>query len=183
MIINEDLLKHLTDVGLPQRDVIPYLLSLYFGYQATYIPDILKAKVFAQGIIKEDKEGLIWLYPLFEGTQSDDSFDWIQSEYIKLFTTANPSKKPFKRECRARMKDFFKKYPQYRKDDVIEATKLYLNSTDYRYIRDPHYFISKGSGVEATTDLLTWVETVYEKRKNKESEKDKKAVQINRMSN
>ena len=37
MIINEDLLKHLTDVGLPQRDVIPYLLSLYFGISSLLI--------------------------------------------------------------------------------------------------------------------------------------------------
>ena len=56
------------------------------------------------------------------------------------------------------MKKLFSEYPSIRKDEVIEATKLYIRNNDTRFIRQSHYFISKGSGGDKTSDLITWID-------------------------
>ena len=41
------------------------------------------------------------------------------------------------------MKKFFATYPDVRKDEVIDATVMYLQNTNRTYVRNPHYFILK----------------------------------------
>ena len=56
------------------------------------------------------------------------------------------------------MKKFFSENPDVRKEEVIGATTMYIRSTEAKYIRLPHYFISKGVGSEKTSDLFNWIE-------------------------
>lgn len=56
------------------------------------------------------------------------------------------------------MKKFFSENPDVRKEEVMGATIMYIRSTEDKYIRLPHYFISKGVGSEKTSDLFNWIE-------------------------
>ena len=68
-----------------------------------------------------------------------------------------------------RLRAFFKKYGEYSKEDIIEATKRYVESFhgDYSYMRTLKYFIFKdvkgAEEVENSSDLLTWIENKNDK--------------------
>ena len=81
-----------------------------------------------------------------------------------MFKEKNNSKGGHVTATTSRMKKFFSENAEYRKDDVITATRNYLANTDGDYIRFPHYFISKGKGLDKTSDLLDWLERVEEER-------------------
>lgn len=83
-------------------------------------------------------------------------WDWVKEEYVEYF--AHVGKEKHLKESLARMKKFFSENPDVRKEEVIGATIMYIRSTEARYIRLPHYFISKGVGSEKTSDLFNWIE-------------------------
>ena len=57
------------------------------------------------------------------------------------------------------MKRFFSKYPNYRKDDIMKATRAYLSTvTDPKYCKKSHRFIYEDSGVNEYSLLLEWCE-------------------------
>jgi hypothetical protein len=61
------------------------------------------------------------------------------------------------------MKRFFAENPEIRKEDVIEATKMYIRETnDHTYLRLPHYFIFKGVGLNRISDLSFWIDKYKE---------------------
>lgn len=157
-MINQEILEILREFKIFPADGICYLLSVFYGYEPTYIPDEVKKKIHATNIIKKSEKGnsIDWNIPLFEGQET--SFKWVETEYVKLFKDANPSKGGHVREATARMKKFFAKNPEIRKEDVIEATKFYIYNTESKYLRLPHYFIEKGVGASKTSDLAEWVE-------------------------
>lgn len=157
MQINDQVKKALEEFSVPLKDGIPYLICLYFGYEPSYIPDMLKQKVNATGIVIIDAKGTLqWRVPLFEGQET--AFGWVQTEYVPLFSEANPKKGGKVREATARMKKFFANNPEIRKEDIIAATKLYLLNSDPRFIRFPHFFIEKGKGVDRISDLEDWLD-------------------------
>jgi len=156
MEINEKVLEVFKEFNIRQSDGICYLISLYYGYSPTYIPDSLKMKVNATGIVEQSNTGIKWNVPLVAGQEV--AFNWVKTEYVPLFKEANPGKGGKITDSIKRMKKFFSKNPEVRKDDVINATKIYLKNTDPKYIRMCHYFIYKGVGVKETSDLAEWVE-------------------------
>lgn len=156
MEINIRILEIFEEVKIHKADGICYLLSLFYGYEPSYIPDYIKIKMNMTKIYTNLDGNLHWNVPLFEGQTT--AFDWVKTEYAPLFKEANPDRGGKIRESVARMKKLFAKNPDVRKEDVIGATKMYLFNTDYNYIRFPHYFIEKGVGADKTSDLLDWVE-------------------------
>lgn len=156
MKINDEIQKILKEYNIPKGDGICYLLSLHFGYSPSYIPDKLKHKINSSGIVKPDKTGLKWKTPLFEGGQT--AFDWVKTEYVVMFKNRNPDKGGKVREATERMKKLFAENPEIRKEEVIEATRMYLSNTDPKYIRFPHFFIKKNSGANTIHDILDWID-------------------------
>lgn len=156
MKINEEILDVFQDFSIRKDDGICYLLCVYHGIKPTYIPKEFKIKMNTTKIVV-DKEGTLhWNIPLFEGQNTN--FQWVVDEYIPLFKAKNPKKGTYRRECLARMKKFFADYPEVRKEDVIGAVRLYLEDTDPRFIRKPHFFICKGKGADKIEELVEWVE-------------------------
>ena len=60
-------------------------------------------------------------------------------------------------------------YDIHKRNEVIDATVMYLQNTNRTYVRNPHYFIFKGSGYAMTSDLYAWVETLRQERKELEN--------------
>lgn len=77
--------------------------------------------------------------------------------YASFFKIA-ANKLPHTRECSKRFKKFFKENPDVTIDEVLNATILYLQNTNSKYVREPHYFIYKSKGSDEISDLLTWIE-------------------------
>jgi hypothetical protein len=158
MNINEEILEILTESRIHKDDAICYLLSLYYGYKPTYIPDEFKQRLNITNIYEEDKnkKDIKWNIPLFEGQQT--AFEWVKIEYCQMFKETNSTRGGNVREATARLKKLFAKNPDIRKDDVIGATRMYLMNTDSNYIMNPHYFISKGDGADRTETIMNWID-------------------------
>lgn len=154
MKINRTIVEYLSAVKVGEIYGVPYLLALYFGYDPIYVPKDLKELVASSGIYRRDGSTIVWLVPLFEGQEV--AFDWVETEYLKLFEPIGKNK--HKRECISRMKSLFRTHPDIRKEDVLSATRLYLSNTDPRFVRMPHYFISKGVGADKVQDILEWID-------------------------
>ncbi len=160
MEINEEILEIFKEFRILPADGICYLISLFHGYSPTYIPDEIKMKVNLTGIIAEVNKNLHWNVPLYNNQETN--FSWVNKEYVSLFENANPDKKGNWREATTRLKKLFAKYPEIRKQDVIGATKLYLDNTNPKYIRLSHFFIEKGAGASKTQDILEWIDRYNE---------------------
>lgn len=156
MKINKLILETFDKYHIYKPDGICYLLSLHYEYEPSYIPEDFKQKVHTTGIVQNENGSITWKVPLFEGQEV--AFKWVETEYVVLFKKANPKKGGKVRESIKRMKKLFADNPDIRKDDVLGATQLYLNNTDSEYIRFPHYFIEKGTGVDKTNDILDWID-------------------------
>lgn len=156
MEINNKILESLDSLGIKRDDGICYLLALHYGYEPSYIPVEIKAKINTLRIYEMNKGILSWRLPLFEGQEV--AFGWVKTEYVELFREANPQKGGKVREATSRMKKLFAHNPDIRKEDVLGAVKMYIRNTDSNYIREPHYFIEKGVGVQKTQDILDWIE-------------------------
>jgi len=165
MTVNEQILEVFKEFKIFPSNGICYLIALYHGYDPTYIPDLLKQKVNATGIISVKDKNIHWNIPLYENQVT--AFEWVKTEYVAMFKAANSDKGGNVRESISRMKKLFAKNPDVRKDDVIGATRMYLLNTDVRFIRNPHYFIEKGVGVNKTSDILDWIDK-YKLTKNQQ---------------
>jgi len=63
-----------------------------------------------------------------------------------------------KASCVKKMRNFFRKNPDITKEDVIKATKAYIDSLggDYRYLQQADYFILKNDN----SKLEAWIEEI-----------------------
>jgi len=156
MEINEQILEAFKEYNIYPPDGICYLISLFYGYEPTYIPEELKIKINTTGIVVEKDKNLHWNIPLYK--EQTTAFDWVKTEYVSLFKKANIEKGGHVREAISRMKKLFAENPEIRKEEIIEATKMYLYNTDHNYIRLPHYFITKGVGTNQIHDILDWID-------------------------
>ncbi|MDB4285869.1 hypothetical protein N9933_01045 [bacterium] len=158
MIVNEELKSVLKGADVSFDNALLYLLSLYHELNPTCIPNEVKIKVHALNIVAMSTHGLVWYVPLFE-TQSTD-YGWVENEYLALFEPYGTHKQ-HKVECLKRMKKFFYEYfGTYNKEQVLGATKLYVQNgvRTGGYIRLPHYFITKGRGDNRIQDIITWID-------------------------
>lgn len=157
MKLNENIKPVLESFGIIYEEAIPYLLSLYFGFNPDYIPDYIKQKVNITKIVEYSGNEFKWNIPLFEGMEPvDNRWSWVITEYIALF--AKIGKGTNKREALTRMKRLFATNPDIRKEEVLGATEMYLYNTESKFVRLPHYFIEKGVGGDKTQDILEWID-------------------------
>ena len=157
MQINSEIKDILKEFQIGQDDGISYLLMKYFDVKPTYIPDLLIQKMNRTGIyFMDNNNSFQWKIPLFDDQQT--AFSWVKSDYVQLFVDANPDKRGNGNSSVRLMKAFFASNPDVRKEEVIEATKMYIRNNDSKYIRLSHYFISKGRGANKIEELKDWVE-------------------------
>lgn len=160
MNINPQIKVILNQYGIGEEDGLAYLLAVFFNIKPSFIPTLLVQKVNTTNILGVDEDRkTLWNVPLFEGTSTTElKWDWVLIWQSK-FKEINKERGGTSRFCVTRMKAFFAKNPDVRKEDVIEATKMYfrsLNSADY--LTTSHYFISKGVGKAETSLLEEWVD-------------------------
>lgn len=168
MKINPDLKRIFREHNINYDEGILYLLSLYFGivipeskFEQT-IKQINFIKVVERNY-KSDSNDLIWNVPLFESQNL--LWDWV-IEYREMFRRIRKDRGGTLDSCLVRMKKFFAENPEVRKEDVIEATKMYLRTvTDPAYLTGADYFITKDKGIDAKSKLMLYLEILYEKRK------------------
>jgi hypothetical protein len=162
MQINPQIKAVLTEFNIPVADGVAYLLSIYFNCRPSYTPPLLVQRMNVTNILGIDaNREVIWHVPLFE-QESQDKWQWVL-EWNAEFKRINKLRKGPDKDVITRMKAFFADNPDVRKEEVIEATKLYfatLNSADY--LISSHYFISKGIGRDRVSALLGWVEKYRE---------------------
>ncbi len=141
--------------------LIAHLCAVYldFEYKPMERKMIVEKNVLDQiYTVKNNK--VTWKIPLFVENEADtgNTFDWVETEYIPMFKHVNNKKGGKVREATMRMKAMFKKNPYMRKNDVLNATKLYQMETNPNFIQDPHYFINKGVGSQITSNLLDYID-------------------------
>jgi hypothetical protein len=162
MKLNESVVRSLANNGIRQEGVL-YLLALYFELDVNCIPNVIQKKVNLLKIVERDYDGssftLKWNEPLFDGESATQThWDWVD-DWRRLFKQVNPERDGTRKYCISRMKKFFAKFPTYRHEDVIRATKAYLGSiASPKYCKKAHKFIFEGTGVNEYSLLLEWCE-------------------------
>lgn len=195
MEINPDVLKILDHYKIPRGEALTYLISLWYGYRASYIPQELMATVGRLDIYKrrESDMKLFWTMPLFivKKTVEEKRTEAFKAEMAELGSTPTPEPMPFDdsfiekyrkifkdkntlkscsiKEIKPRMKKLLAD-PDITPEIVLGATKMYVNNTGRTYIMLPHYFIEKGVGSAKTQTILGWIERYNEFKKRDESE-------------
>ena len=162
MKINPQIQTVLQEFNIPVADGVAYLLSIYFNCRPSYTPPLLVQRINVTNIlgINANRE-VIWHIPLFE-QESQDKWQWV-IEWNADFKRLNKLRKGADKDVLTRMKAFFADNPDVRKEEVIEATKMYFNSlTSAEYLISSHYFISKGVGRDRVSALYGWVEKYRE---------------------
>ncbi len=157
---NPDVIIELQNADINVNDGLAYLLTLYYGIPTTIFPMMLKNKIDACGIFIEGiiDTGSSWKIPLFVD-DNYSNFEWV-NDYRNLFKQYNPERTGSKQIVLARMKKLFSQYPHIRKDDVMEATSLYLKSqSNGRYITTAERFLYKD---REGSPILDWIEKAAE---------------------
>ena len=162
MKVNPQIATVLKEFNIPIADGVAYLLSIYFNCRPSYTPPLLVQRMNVTNILGIDaNREVIWHVPLFE-QDSQDKWQWVL-EWNAEFKRVNKLRKGPDKDVLTRMKAFFADNPDVRKEEVIEATKLYFASlSSAEYLITSHYFISKGVGRDRTSALLGWVEKYRE---------------------
>lgn len=85
-------------------------------------------------------------------------------EYRILFKGIKPGSMGSKRGCIDNLIKWFKENPEYSFEDVLKATKLYINTqNDIRYIQKANYFIYKQDGNKVThSNLSSFIDEIEE---------------------
>lgn len=168
--INPKIIEILEINSLNISDSVTYLLSLFYEYEPTFIPDSLKQKVNTLNIVTYDRANYIYLWHLPLFYEEEARLDWVITEYLPIFKPFNKDNK-FKRECTTRMEAFLCEFPEVSKELVLQATELYVQTCLQerrlaKYVTNPHYFIQKDKGVNKTNPILTYVDLVKEDKKS-----------------
>ena len=161
-MLNKKLLDILEDNRIPDEGVL-YLLAIYHNLDVNCINEQIQKKVNLLKIVEReytsDEFIIKWNVPLMQGDKPSTShWDWVD-DWRKLFKQVNPERTGVKQYCIVRMKRFFSKYPNYRQDDIMKATRAYLSTvSDPKYCKKAHRFIYEDSGVNEYSLLLEWCE-------------------------
>ena len=61
--------------------------------------------------------------------------------------------------CKEKMERWMKENPNYTKEDILKAARIYINSlNNYQYLQAAHYFIYKKDGKEEDSRLSAFIE-------------------------
>jgi hypothetical protein len=142
-----------------------YLLSLQYGLNGSgAIPEEIVRKVALAKIVTKDyaTNTLTWHIPLFSGTEAG-AFDWV-TDWLQPFNQIGKQRltPSLTTTCVKRMKEWFAKNPEYRKDDVYAARDLYFRTEQPsgKFVKTSYKFIQEGD----ISMLTIWCERVKEQR-------------------
>lgn len=169
MKINQEIFKLLEEHDVDKNEGVLYLLSIYHNVESNCISEKTIRIVNNLGVVERDYKTntLIWHVALYEGQNVDSVWDWV-NQYRDLFASKNKERVGSRKTCVQRMKMFFAENPHVRKEDVLEATTMYLRTIEPQFVKTAERFIYDGQGNYKTSMLTSWVERVLEaKSKNK----------------
>lgn len=163
MKINQEIFKLLEEHDVDKNEGVLYLLSIYHNVESNCISEKTIRIVNNLGVVERDYKTntLIWQVALYEGQNVDSVWDWV-NQYRDLFASKNKERTGSKKTCVLRMKMFFAENPHVRKEDVLEATAMYLRTIEPQYVKTAERFIYDGQGNYKTSMLTQWVERVLE---------------------
>lgn len=163
MNFNPEVIEILKSYKINRDKGLLFLLGVYYELDVETLcsEEVIKSMALTKIVEKDYKTNTIqWNIPLFQGIES--SFEWVK-DWIEPFGKVNPERKGNYRDALARMKDFFKKYPEYRKDDVYKARDFYFKTLNNpKFCMHSHKFIFDGQGAMKKSTLLTFCERVTE---------------------
>lgn len=89
----------------------------------------------------------------------NEGFDEFIEEYRNLWKGLKPGSMGSPIACREKMERWMKENPNYSKEDILKAAKIYINSlNNYQYLQAAHYFIYKKDGKEEDSRLSAFIE-------------------------
>jgi len=89
----------------------------------------------------------------------NDGFDKFIEDYRNLWKGLKVGSMGSPNACKEKMERWMKENPNYSKEDIIKAAKIYINSlNNYQYLQAAHYFIYKKDGKEEDSRLSAFIE-------------------------
>lgn len=169
MNINSEILQLIEEYNLDKTKVLLSLFSLYYDLPMEHdLSGIFHESMTQLSVLKvvdrDDSGAIIWNIPLFQADkESQSEWQWVLTEYRPLFKEASKERAGSPTSCIKRMKSFFSSHPEVRKNDVIEAAKMYIRGTpDVRYLQSADYFIFKDKGSQSKSRLEQYLEIIGE---------------------
>ena len=88
-----------------------------------------------------------------------EGFDEFIEDYRKLWKGLKPGSMGSENACKEKMLRWMGENPNYTKEDILKAAKIYINSlNNYQYLQAAHYFIYKKDGKEEDSRLSAFIE-------------------------
>ena len=88
-----------------------------------------------------------------------EGFDEFIEEYRNLWKGLKVGSMGSPMACKEKMLRWMGENPNYTKEDILKAAKIYINSlNNYQYLQAAHYFIYKKDGKEEDSRLSAFVE-------------------------
>ena len=89
----------------------------------------------------------------------NEGFDEFIEEYRNLWKGLKVGSMGSPIACKEKMLRWMKENPNYSKEDILKAAKIYINSlNNYQYLQAAHYFIYKKDGKEEDSRLSAFIE-------------------------
>ena len=131
-------------------------------------------KLIDQEIIIREKAKLLLEFLSIESSYSDykekkiikksnrvinEGFDEFIEEYRSLWKGLKLGSMGSPGACKEKMLRWMGENPNYTKEDILKAAKIYINSlNNYQYLQAAHYFIYKKDGKEEDSRLSAFIE-------------------------
>jgi hypothetical protein len=160
MEFNPEVIELLRVHHINRDEGLLFLLGIYHNLDVDRLvpEETLRGINLTKIVEKEyDSRQIVWNMPLFKGIEF--SFAWVE-DWIAGFGRMNTERKGSYRDAVDRMKAFFAKYPEYRKEDVYAARDLYFSVTQPKFCMKSHKFIFDGAGAMKKSTLLEYCEKV-----------------------
>ena len=89
----------------------------------------------------------------------NEGFDEFIEEYRKLWKGLKVGSLGSYRTCYDKMKRWMSENPNYSKEDILKAARIYINSLDnYQYLQQADYFIFKKDGKDENSRLSAFID-------------------------
>lgn len=90
-----------------------------------------------------------------------DGLDEFVDEYRLLWKGLKSGSMGSPNTCKDKLIRWMKENPNYSKEDILKAAKIYINSLDnYQYLQQADYFIYKKDGKEESSRLSAFIDEV-----------------------
>lgn len=168
---------------LKEQNISPeeFLALIYLNNDGGTTKDILMSlqekqfiKLIEQDFIIREKGRMLLEFLSIESNYSDykekkiikksnrvinEGFDEFIEEYRNLWKGLKVGSMGSSIACKEKMERWMKENPNYSKEDIIKAAKIYINSlNNYQYLQAAHYFIYKKDGKEEDSRLSAFIE-------------------------